>query len=151
MLKEGNRLTTLSHWASRGNCECAFVVALALLTAVTPTHFGGFHILIASANTRSGAALMRRSPGINASLSNAPVDRRSIGMPVHKPFAARAAPGVRETATIEAPLMSAAFEMLIPSGEDAPMMTTRRPERSVFTLPPAAADSGSARVLLKLD
>jgi hypothetical protein len=105
------------------------VVALALLTAVMPTRCGKFHILIALASTRSGAALMTRSPGVNDSLSNAPVDRRSIRKALHEPFAVGVAPGVRETATTEAPPMSAALEMLMPSGEDAPMITTRRPKR----------------------
>ncbi len=86
---------------------------------------------------------MRRSPAVNASSSNAPADRRSIRKVVHEPFAVDVAPSVRETATTEAPLMSAAFEMLTPSGEDAPMITTRRPKRLILARLPSVSDDAS--------
>ena len=119
------------HRASRGNCELAFVVALALLMAVTLTPRGNSDALIARANSRSGAALISRSPGTRFNVVNAPTDLRSIRTEFQDPFTVGRVAVDLDTESTSPPARSATVAMLIPNGEVAPIITTRRLAKSL--------------------
>ncbi len=114
------------------------MVALALLMAVMLRSRGNSVAVIARANSRSGAALMSKSLGVNFNSLHALGDRRSICKAFQDPIAVGRLATDRDTARTSAPPRSAAFAILMPKGEVAPMITTRRADKGWSVCRPSA-------------
>lgn len=102
------------------------MVAVALLIAVTLTPRGNSDALIALANSRSVAALTSRSPGTRFNVVNAPTDLRSIRTEFQDPFTVGRVAVDLDIESTSPPARNATVAMLIPNGEVAPIITTRR-------------------------